>query len=384
MGHSPEELLRKIGRIYNEPELVGIVNMCGHPSTAEEMAEKIEYPTSLLREVRYAGILKRDFPDVYVKTFPKVTAPTDVLKGNRTRTKRFSCNWTASENNEFELAGTMEITPHAFLPPLFWDYELFFEENNELVFSSKTTIPDHKRTNIRCIFAEGSRSIPVGLLLVCNRYSDEFNFRRTITNEETYWWSRTSPEGNRLSGLKGEIFHAGIDEKPYNNLRRQVSLRTLSKKEEELLESFDTQHIPNRINYHFILAEELWYPDNEGKSLLYSLEMRYKPESCWRKRSGGVASLVTFKLPFHNSPYGGPDYKILTSVFHADNPPDHARKREKFADRVAKMLQGTPNQIKFLPTLENFFSFKRNSDFFELYNEGHHWDPLVLAQTEAE
>jgi len=386
---SQEELLRKLNKIYNEPELMEIVDMCGSPSMTEEIAQKSDFPLSLVREARYAAILKRDHKDIFADKFLKYykykkEKPTgDFINRARMAPKRFSCNWTASErNNEFELAGIMEVTPHAFLPPLFWDYELFCEENNELVFSSKTSIPEHKRTDIRCLFTEGSQSIPVGLLLVCNKHSDEFTFRRTIKDEETYWWRRTNPEGNRLSSVKGEIFSAGIYEKPYNNLHQQVTLRTLGQKEKELLEPWDTEHFPERAHYHLVLEEQLWYPGGDGKSLRYSLEMRYKPESDWHEQKNKWASLLKFKLPFHNSPYGGPDYKILTSIFQADCAPEPAKNREKFADRVTKMLKGTPERIEFLPTLENFFSFKRNSDFFMLYNEGKYdWQhPLVYQK----
>ncbi|MBI2023128.1 hypothetical protein HYT01_01005 [Candidatus Giovannonibacteria bacterium] len=386
MEHSQAELLRKLSKIYDEPELISIVNLCGTPSLAEEIAERLEYPTSLLRETRYAGILKKDFPEIYAKTVQKIMPLCfNMNKKDRTKTKHFSCNWTSREKtNEFELAGTMLITPHAFLPPVFWDYELFFEKNNELVFSSKTAIPAHKRTDVRCIFTEGSRSIPVGLLLVCNKHSNEFTFRRTIKDDETYWWSRTNPVGNRLTlGLKGEIFGAGIEKKSYNNVHRQVTLRTLGDTEKKLLEPWDTTYLPRCVIYHLVLEEQLWYPDGQGGSLRYSLEMRYKPHADnLQEKKDTLASRVIFHMPFNHYAYNtGPDYKILTSVFQIDRAPEPTSNREKFADRVAKMLKGTPEQIEFLPTLQNFFSFKRNSDFFEIYNEGAHWDPLVLPKT---
>ena len=373
MIHSPEELLKKLNKLYEEPELLAIVNQGDSPSEIEAVAEKNEYPLSLVREARYAGILKRDHVAAYENAFKKsktlsAREISSLVNKARLSTKQFACNWGSQErSNEFPQSGIMAVTPHQFLPPLFWDYELRNEEE-VLVFSSKTAIPEHQRTNIRCLFTEGSRSIPVGMLLICEKHGDKFRFRRVIEDDTVFWWDRVNPVGARLNHCQGEFFSAGTEEKRHCNVDQQISLRTLGDKEAELLERFDTKYDPKHINYHLILEEQAWYSSSEKKYLWFNLEMRYKLPCDWKTIEDQYASLVTFYLPFHNSPYEGPNYNILTSVFQAEHAPWHTEEVD-FTERVEKMLHGTPEQIRLTPTLENFFSFKREP-FFYLYNEG--------------
>ncbi len=363
--------MKKLNRIYDIPELVGIVKMCEHPSTAEEIAEKIEYPTSLLREVRYAGMLKRDFLNVFRETFDPITSIADALKGNRTRTKYFSCGWGIDNfslfSESFELPGILAVTPHPFLPPLFWEYELAGSDTGQIIFSHKKGNLS-SQGNISVLVTEGSHSIPVGLKLFTSGGS--LFFKRTDRDDQTFLWQ----SDGRLA------YKVSCDDSAFSNINRSVSFYPLSDAEKKLY-GVSAGVVENIRKYHLVLREELQYPVEKNGSTFYSLETRYMPVMNWQTHDTNNQPLIAKKIALASPNWKLPEtHSILIAVVHApQTQAKPVRIIDNFTERVDKMYKGTPESIDFIKTIDRFFSFKRKAFTFSVFNDTNHayCQPLV-------
>lgn len=178
MKYPPEgSLNEKVVEAFKHPDIIMIVEETDSPSAAQKRAEDREYPYTAMNMIRELAMLKRNDLDVY-KNF----APIEWACANASSViqRVFSCQWGPLRATEADYPGILFITPHAYLPPLFWEYELR-DEDNVSVFKTgheSQALPDlassqiaflatratnDRMDSIRCIVGSASHSIPIGL-----------------------------------------------------------------------------------------------------------------------------------------------------------------------------------------------------------------------------
>lgn len=164
MEHTVEELLTQTKTAQQHLLLVKIVDEAESAQKAEEKAEKLEFPTPMLREVRLLWKLSQKYPESFANI--KTNVPAIPQRGLESRI--FPCSYKSKFSED--RYGIMIVTPHSVLPPIFWDYTLRDEEGSVGYSSSHGVGEEYNNSDFaertECVLAHGSRSLPASLKII--------------------------------------------------------------------------------------------------------------------------------------------------------------------------------------------------------------------------
>lgn len=382
--HSQVELLRNSQEALTYPGLVKIVQDTDSPSSTEQSVLDAEYPLNQVRSARYLAMLKRDFSKTSFNDLVKNIDLSDI-SGERV----FSCYWGerggSSEPFDFdeqlEDQGQLIVTPHEFLPPLFWDYKLI-DDSGEIVFQTSPE-PNKKSQRamdkVRCRLSVASKSLPIDLILTVGQCAFnrglELKFERRF-DQHKFVWSRLSPYSKKNASDKQAVIEEftrtmGND---INSSGDVVTLRNLRPEEKALLHK---EHDDNP--YCLFLTSNIILEENLGMTYtvtsIYSFfNPRSKSNSYHWEYS--VSKMKEFFIP--QSSYPLPwlirSFGVLMSFFDHRDRPALRSTHESLSEAVEKIIDGTPDRIDPLKTLWNLFGFK-NTDW-DLYRTGYNPMPV--------
>lgn len=369
-SHSEQELLENTQQARVNPFCVATAKTGQSPTETEKIVLDNEYNLNLVRETRYLAILKRDFPHV----FEDCTKNIDISLA-REKTRIFPCFYgfyNSAGESDATNHGKLVVTPHPFLPPVFWGYD-FYDSDGEIKFSTNpdTVLPQKVAGSdgLYCHLAVGSHSLPVDLILrfPFSSYANqrELAFERRLQSSQ-FRWQRVIPLSEKLSDNTRHLESYGrtaYKENGSNNFA-EVTFRRLLPKEIDLLVGGNFQ--PKKL---FGLFLESWISELLVRFKFSSLYKFHTDPYEWTdpiENEPVVVSRVNeFRFP-DSWPGLQQSNQVLISCHPKGELFDDYLSRQSFQEHLQEVLQGTPNHIKALGTLRNYFSFKNTS--LHIYN----------------
>lgn len=362
-SHAEQELLENTQQARTNPFCVATVKTGQSPSEAEKIALDNEYNLNLVRETRYLAILKRDFPQI----FEDCTKNIDTSLA-REKTRIFPCFYgfySSAGESDATNHGKLVVTPHHFLPPVFWGYD-FYDSDGEIKFSTNPdAILPHKTDGSIGFYshlAVGSRSLPVDLVLRFTfSYGDnqrELVFERRLQSGQ-FRWRRIIPEKWSDNTRCLESYERTAYKKNGSNNFAEITFRRLLPKEIDLLGGVNFQ--PKKL---FGLFLESWISELSVRFKFSSLYKFNTDPYEWTdpvKNEPMVSKVEEFGFPHDSWPGLQRSKQVLISCYPKEELSDDYLSGQSFQEHLQEVLQGTPNYIKALETLRNYFSFKNTS-----------------------
>ena len=365
------DLQKRTKNAREDDRLVTIVQITESPSQADRMALELEYPLSLVGEVRHLAVLKRDYSDIFSHDFgdapqvePSLTNPKEIL----CYFGRYSFGGPRVHDPTEQ--GVLVFRPHPFLPPLFWDYEIKDEEGKTL-FSTAPHINEsftgygNDNDGVRIQLTAGTNSLPIGLVI---NFESDIDVGVSLTfkvskGEAASRWHRFVPmEKSR----KSESFNwEHIPGRRFANHDSSVLLRKLSSNELEVL--FGEKSL--RLGGEYILTVEhcLGCSVND-KDMVFELTAHYQFKSPWYKEWPEYIYCKKLFAPGSRESGNMPLFRPFNTLISCipGNGSGITVCDEPLEASVQDFIDGTPKEIDGLATMRKFFSFKKS--VFNSYN----------------
>lgn len=366
--NSPEELAKNSINALNNPHLLYIAETSDSPSTAEKIALDEEYPLSLVKETRLLAVLKRDHPQAF-----NAIAKNKIRTDKDYPTRIFPCY--IKNREEFDISGELHITPHSFLPPLFWDYQIYLEDG-DLLFSCDASISlphTTEKYGVECILSVGSKSLPVGLNIKAEKNYGYGNDRQlTFERKLENWnikWVREIPRQRQKDEKDFKPVNS-YERMVFWNDRRQddrIILRNLGQAEKKL---YGADFIKNP--YYLFLASFFHYPAGINSSLLFKIQVVYDFGDLYARNFNDYScgKIKEFPLPAKPPMWFNmlENNEILISThFFDENNNSFAYSEKPIQQHIGEIVENTPSYINGLAALWNYFSFKNTEPY--IYND---------------
>lgn len=377
-----ESLLRLVGSSFSHLDLnlIDIVRRTESPNAAEKAAEEGEYSLSIVKEMRQLAIIKRDQPAIFDELIPHLTSS---LGGKGSSQRIFTCQWHAGEvvpGQEFGLEGTVKVSRHPLLPPLFWGYEIF-DSSNRLLFSPdpsvqlKRLVPDPWSDGgpdyLTCLFTSGSKSLPVGLSLKgerrpCGFAERELVFCKKFGDTEVSW-KHTIPESKEGGN---ELFEVYFSHHSSRISGESIHLRPLTTAEKPILAAY-FQEDP----WGLFISSKFFYPVGGGTGL-FEVVTCYTLSSPWSRQDS--KSFTAFKVDqfsfskeswYKFNAYSGEKVFVKFQLLDGALRDSTQYETKPLGEMMEEIISGSPSTLNCSDVFWKLFGFKRDKYQIGIYGE---------------